>query len=269
MFQIPKIPQSTQDLVKAVESGTSLLRNIFSEEGAHYTAISATAATMAAGLSISAGGTYAHDWTAALLAQFEACLAAMTSTWATQEANSATTFASLAINATQIRYSTIINQAMSAAVDVADQCQSFTGDSLATISEELFSTAKTADDALARFCVEAYKWQGITPDTPEEVAGLNLCASLANDVIAYAEAYGLAVAESYDLQTLTQQTLNERAVAFAKAAGLASMANDPCAQALFQVAGSPELQKALGIKDKATKLVDSNDWNTYKNLFGT
>ena len=268
MFQIPKIPQSTQDLVKAVESGTSLLRNIFSEEGAHYTAISATAATMAAGLSISAGGTYAHDWTVALLAQFEACLAAMTSTWATQEANSATTFANLAINATQIRYNTIINQAMSAAVDVTDQCQSFTGDSLATISEELFSTAKTADDALARFCVEAHKWQGIVPDTPEEVAGLNQCASLANDVIAYAEVYGLAVAESYDLQALTQQTLNERAVAFAKAAGLASMSNDPCAQALFQVAGSPELQKAIGVKDKATKLVDSNDWNTYKNLFG-
>ena len=269
MFQIPKIPQSTQDLVKAVESGTSLLRNIFSEEGAHYTAISATAATMAAGLSVSAGGTYAHDWTAALLAQFEACLATMTATWTTQEANSAATFANLAINATQIRYNTIINQAMSSAVDVTDQCQSFTGDSLATISEELFSTAKTADDALARFCVEAYKWQGITPDTPEEVAGLNLCASLANDVITYAEAYRLAVAEAYDLQTLTQQTLTDRAVAFAKAAGLASMSNDPCAQALFQVAGSPELQKALGIKDKATKLVDSNDWTTYNNLFGT
>lgn len=269
MFQIPKIPQSTQDLVKAVENGTSLLRNIFSEEGAHYTELSATAAAMAAGLSISAGGTYAHDWTAALLSQFEACLSAMTSTWATQEANSATTFANLAINATQIRYNTIINQAMSAATDVADQCRSFTGDSLATISEELFSTAKTADDALARFCVEARKWQGIVPDTPEEVSGLNLCASLANDVIAYAETFRLAVAESYDLQTLTQQTLNERAIAFARAAGLASMFNDPCAQALFQVAGSPELQKALGIKDKATKLVASDAWNKYKNSFGT
>ena len=265
MFQIPKIPKSTQNLVQAAMSGTALVSNIFEAEFANFSIMQASAIAMTTGL-IPFNGS---NWTLALQTQLIAVLTtSLPALWAQQNANSAATIANLALNASNIRYNTIINQAMSSVANATDACSEFLNDSLATISEDLFDTAKTVDTAIARFCIAALPLQGIIPDTDKEVGDFNNCASLAQDILAYAENFGVEIAAALDLQSYTQQKLNELAMNFAQAAGLASMVNDPCARQLFEIAGSPQLQEALGVKDKASQLLESKEFNSFRNLFG-
>lgn len=197
---------------------------------------------------------------------YDLTLSSLPDIWKLNMSNSNATTTSLARNLTNIRYGTVIQQAVSNAKDIVDGCSTFQSDALATISEDLLDNSQTVDDYLIQFCLTGTPLSGITPDTPEEEEQFEALGNIAENIITDAQNFGSSVKNASDLQNYTQAKLNKVMDDFAQSGAVMSVINDPCIQSTLGLVGGDVLQEVTGIKNK---IKDSSLWKDFKSYFPT